>query len=137
MESAIIPQESLQFIRLPDEECYVLLNCSVPQACLRNVPWHSQSSANADALVRCNIHIGCGTIQKITQVSNTGQAACLDLEDACVFPTFVDIHTHIGMCLSAFAHMRSILMSDRQRDKHLTQVFCAFEIMHGSEAFIC
>jgi hypothetical protein len=98
MDSAIIPQENLQFIDLPEEDCYVLLNCSVPHPCLRNVTWPLHC-ANADGLVRCNIHIEYGTVQNISPITCTGQGPSVDLENACVFPTFADVHTHIGVAL--------------------------------------
>lgn len=90
----VIPQEPLQFAHVPDSDAYVLADCSVPRACLRGADW--ADGVSADDLLRCNIHIQDGRIRALTPVSEAGEQSVVRLDGACVFPAFVDLHTHIG-----------------------------------------
>lgn len=95
MASHVIPNEVFDFTNIPESGDYVLLNCSVPIEVLRSgsVP----GPGNDDDLVLCNIHIESGKISKITPSTQMQVYEGVDLEGGCVFPTFMDLHTHIGV----------------------------------------
>jgi hypothetical protein len=92
MDTCIVPREVFDFADIPDCNSYVLANCSVPLACMRDAPFEKDS----DDLVRCNIHISGDVIHRITDALPCLGLDVVDLEGGCVFPTFVDLHTHIG-----------------------------------------
>lgn len=98
LPAGVIPRVLKGFAEVPADNTYVLLNCSVPSACLHNVDL-STLVVDHDGLVSCDIRVKDGLI---VDVCSSRQWACssVDLEGGCVWPTFVDLHTHIGTFLS-------------------------------------
>lgn len=94
----VIPRVLQGFADVPAEAEYALLNCSVPSGCLHNVDL-STLTVDHDDLVRCDIRVKEG---RVVDVASCRQWACstIDLEGGCVWPTFVDLHTHIGAPLN-------------------------------------
>jgi hypothetical protein len=94
LPNAVIPRVLRGFAEVPAEDEYVLLNCSAPSACLHNVDL-STLTIDHDGLVCCDIRVKDGLV---VDVCSPRQWACstVDLEGGCVWPTFVDLHTHIG-----------------------------------------
>ena len=104
----IVPQDPLKFVHLPDSDSYVLADCSVPLACTRGAE-DREDGVNADDLLHCDIHVQNGRIKAITPPGHVADQPVVRLEGACVFPTFVDLHTHIGAPTTAAAACASRL----------------------------
>jgi cytosine/creatinine deaminase len=95
MSTGVVPRFPGGFLSLPEDATYVLVNCSVPGACLNSSTEHD-SAENPDKLVRCDILVSNGVIREIGSLSGSDTHPTVDLEGGLCFPTFVDLHTHIG-----------------------------------------
>lgn len=107
---SVVSRLPIAFTSLPEEATYVLANCSVPAACLNSLTEHD--SENPDRLVRCDIMVSNGIITEIGSLCERGIAhPTTDLEGGLCFPTFVDLHTHIGAKQATY-HYRVLLLPE-------------------------
>lgn len=94
--SNLNPHVNYGFALVPDADQYILANCSVPTVLLSHPRIHDLVT-DSDSLARCDIVISDGTITDICVPGKVDlHVPVVDLEGGCVFPTFVDLHTHIG-----------------------------------------
>lgn len=105
--SNLNPRVSYGFALLPETDQYILANCSVP-AVLLSHPRLQDLPTDSDSLARCDIVVSDGKISEVCAPGKVDpQCPVVDLEGGCVFPTFVDLHTHIGTFLSMLHVMRA------------------------------
>jgi cytosine/creatinine deaminase len=94
--SDVIPRSKSGFCVLPDAREFIIANCSVPEACLGR-PVSEHLPRDADGLILCDVHVLDGAVKAIGSLSaQYARCPTLDLEGGICFPTFVDLHTHIG-----------------------------------------
>jgi hypothetical protein len=86
------------FIEVPDAAHYWLLGARVPLTCLEG--WQAPTAeACLDSTVRVDLEVRNGRIAAIdpaSRVAHRDGTRIVDLRGSMVFPTFVDLHTHIG-----------------------------------------
>jgi len=86
------------FIEVPDAAHYWLLGARVPLTCLEG--WQAPTAeACLDSTVRVDLEVRNGRIAAIDPascVTHRDGTRIVDLRGSMVFPTFVDLHTHIG-----------------------------------------
>lgn len=78
------------FATLPKLPRFVLANATIPAMLLDTLP-----GASEDGLVPADIVIANGTIERIAPAGSETDFPHLDLDHSMVWPTFVDMHTHI------------------------------------------
>lgn len=93
----------MAFISLPEARRYKLTSARIPAACCDGL---GESAIEAfrtcvDGLLSADIEIEDGCIASISPAAECSSptsngAPVLDLQGSTVFPTFADLHTHIG-----------------------------------------
>lgn len=97
--SALVPAEKALAYALPQSSSYVVRNATVPLALAQGLSG-PKPRPDRDGLVLLDIHVVSGRIGRI-QASSEGDPEqaqlepIADLGGGMVFPTFVDMHTHI------------------------------------------
>lgn len=89
------------FVQIPSSSIsYWLLNANVPAACLALPERQVVDEPDLDDLCLVDLHIGQGKIKAICSAGSLGTPKngypIVDLQGGLVFPTFADLHTHIG-----------------------------------------
>lgn len=93
----------MAFVNVPEARRYRLTSARIPAACCDGLGESAIEAfqASVDGLLSADIEIQDGFITSITPAaesssSTSNGAPVLDLQGAIVFPTFADLHTHIG-----------------------------------------
>lgn len=86
---------------IPNASHLLLANATVPVSCLP-VVGESEYTRTIDSLTLIDIHMVDGIVTQIAAANNSQrpdspQWALVDLRRGMVLPTFVDLHTHIGI----------------------------------------
>lgn len=125
--SSLTPRVNYGFALIPEADEYILANCSVPTVLLAG-PRLQDLAIDHDSLARCDIVISDGRVKDIcVPKKKTFQCPVVDVEGGCVFPTFVDLHTHIGAHgrdLFRIAMDRHMAMHDRSCGLTLVSYMC-------------
>lgn len=79
------------FAAVPKEHRYVLANATLPAVLVDGAP----GTPDAEGLVRADITVGDGKIERIEAAGATSDLPRLDLDRDMVWPCFVDMHTHL------------------------------------------
>jgi cytosine deaminase len=79
------------FAKVPRYNRYVLANATVPAALLEAAP----APPDANGLVRLDITVKDGTIERLDPPGRRTTLPKLDLDCGMAWPAFVDMHTHI------------------------------------------
>jgi cytosine/creatinine deaminase len=82
---------SLGFAVLPASPRYVLANATVPGVLLDDLP----DPPDAEGLVAADIVIDEGIVERVAPPGSEADFPRLDLQGGMVWPSFVDMHTHI------------------------------------------
>lgn len=98
-------------VDLPHTSHYVLADANVPLVCLEG-DVAQQLEGDVDSVARVDIEVEQGRIKAIrpsTSVNGktpAGNTATCNLRGSMVWPTFIDLHTHIGeMSFRALCHL--------------------------------
>jgi cytosine/creatinine deaminase len=99
-----------RFVELPKGDHFVVVNCRAPSSCLEGVV--EQDGMCIDALLPVDVEVHRGRIASITSASTSnGRGVAIregvelvDVGGGIIFPTFVDLHTHIGRELLGRPH---------------------------------
>lgn len=109
--SNLNPQVNYGFALVPEADQYILANCSVPTVLLSH-PRIQDLPTDNDSLARCDIVVANGSITEVYAPGKVDQQCpVVDVEGGCVFPTFVDLHTHIGASMRVLYVMSSLRLS--------------------------
>lgn len=94
---------AMAFVSLPKARRYTLKCVRIPAACCDGLgqPAIDALKTCVDGLIECDIEIQDGCIVSITPAADSSSstshgAPVLNLQGSIVFPTFADLHTHIG-----------------------------------------
>lgn len=89
-------------VELPQSSHYVLHDCHVPSACLEGIDIIGLQP-DVDSLVKVDLEVEHGVLKTIKRsnitngkLPHTSGATVCNVRGAMVWPTFVDLHTHIG-----------------------------------------
>ena len=112
------------FVALPDAQAFSIRGARVPGRLLRDIPPGAVADAEGSVLIDFRVEKG-----RLTAIAAAGQAVagglpCLELGGRQLWPTLVDLHTHIdksqvigrmGRLGASFASAREAIVKDRQR----------------------
>jgi cytosine/creatinine deaminase len=87
------------FMTLPKVPHYIACNVHVPLHCLRGVD-NCESIADLDGLCAIDVEIMNGIVLSLTPAGSSLKAdgpRVVDFAGSMCWPTFLDLHTHIGM----------------------------------------
>ncbi len=79
------------FAELPEARRFVIANATVPGVLLEDMP----GEPDADGLVAADIVVGDGLVERVAPPGSETDFPQIDLGRGMVWPTFVDMHTHI------------------------------------------
>ena len=79
------------FAVLPQSPRYVLANATIPGIFLDDLP----EPPDPDGLVAADIVVSDGMVERVAPAGSEAEFPRLDLDRGMVWPTFVDMHTHI------------------------------------------
>ena len=82
---------STGFATIPDTRRYALSSASVPAVLVEGAP----GEPSLEGLVTVDIVVGDGRIERLSPPGTETDLPGLDLARGMVWPTFVDMHTHI------------------------------------------
>lgn len=118
--SSLNPRVSHGFALVPEADEYMLANCSVPTVLLSH-PRIQDLPTDSDSLARCDIVVADGSIKEVYAPGKVDlQCPVVDVEGGCVFPTFVDLHTHIGASMRVLYVVAALSFSLTSRLQHYT-----------------
>ena len=121
--SQVIPSVLHGFIELPSANEYILTNVNIPCSCVYGVDL-DKFAVDHDDLALCDIRICDGKIAAIVPPQLVHPYTFVDLEGSCAWPTFVDLHTHIGMSVN-----------DRMQPLHILGFFDCWIEMNAPKIF--
>jgi cytosine/creatinine deaminase len=79
------------FAAVPRARRYVLANATLPAALVNNPP----GVADANGLIAADVTVRDGRIERLDPPNRPTRLPALDMHGGMIFPTFVDMHTHI------------------------------------------
>ena len=120
------------FAAIPRAARYVLVNATLPAVLMDEPP----GKADADGLMRADVTVRDGTIERIDAPGRRTTLPKLDLDGGMVWPCFVDMHTHIDKSHiwprkpnpdGTFAAALDAVEADRTRNWNATDVAARME----------